>query len=361
MERVPLTAAAPLSRRGGGWRVRFLLAAALPGLAAGCSGDTFGKKKDADWKLPAGLPTTPMSSTLTTGSNDVVQAGATTPPAGAGTPASSFSIPGFGKGTKVEKKVPPTEMTVMWRNKVDYLPNPAANGQMGPGLVGQLFLFGPNMQFATPEGKLVVALYDESPRPPGAPPQKPVGWEFTKDVLKGLKTPDERFGMSYALFLPWPEYRPDVTRVRIAIRFDREEGHPLFIPETKITLDTGKVVDGGSGWMNQPFSPAAGGAQPSPQPAAASGPLGGPPPSAVPPAVGGPGMGVVVTGGGFVPSAAPPPAAGPAMPSPALAPGPANFGALAPAPGPSPARPVSPADLANLPPIAFTAPRAPGR
>jgi len=235
------------------------------------------------------------------------------------------------------------EMVVMWRNKIDFLPDPTRNGAMGAGLAGQMFLFDPKMQFSQAEGKLTVALYDETLRQPGQPGGEPQVWEFTKETLKNLRTPDERWGMGYALFLPWPAYRPDVSRVRIAARFEPEQGHALYAQETRITLDMGTPGENNAAWANQPFVPGAGAQM---QPANGSNLLGGPPPA------GGPGLGVLTSG----PST-------PVMPSGAIQPAPANYGSLAPAnPGPAqpafnpvPAQPAI--DTANLPPIAFTAPR----
>jgi hypothetical protein len=48
---------------------------------------------------------------------------------------------------------------------------------------------------------------------------------------------DERFGKCYALFLPWPEYNPQVGRVRLKVRFDQERGFPLYAKESPLTFD----------------------------------------------------------------------------------------------------------------------------
>ena len=45
-----------------------------------------------------------------------------------------------GKG---DQKSTATELAVVWRNQIGYLPDPARNGAMGPGLIGQMFLYGP--------------------------------------------------------------------------------------------------------------------------------------------------------------------------------------------------------------------------
>ncbi len=216
---------------------------ALLAFGPGCAGSKLWKSSGSEVPpVPSGIPTAPLSALARHEPSPV-------------TPAAAIA--------KVANKLtrsPATEMTVLWRNRVDYLPDPARNGEMGPGLVGQLFLFGPNLQFAEANGRLVVALYDESPRSPGQQPNKPECWEFTKETLQKLKTPDERFGMSYALFLPWPTYRPDVTRVRIAVRYDQENGHSLYAPETWITLDTSVPGSGAAAalWSRSSLAPGDG-------------------------------------------------------------------------------------------------------
>jgi hypothetical protein len=137
-----------------------------------------------------------------------------------------------------EKKSPqPTEMTILWRNHIDYLPDRTRNGQMGPGLAGQMFLFGPGMYPADANGKLVVAIYDETPRPAGQPASEPAWWEFSMESLRSLVMMDERFGVCYGLFLPWPKYSPDIKNIRIAARFEPEEGYELYAKESRITID----------------------------------------------------------------------------------------------------------------------------
>ena len=104
-----------------------------------------------------------------------------------------------------------------------------------------MFLFDSRDMPAVADGIVTVDLYDETIRPNGQPSLKPERWQFRKDVLKALRTVDERFGPSYVLFLPWPSYRPDVTRVRITVRFDPEQNqkgaYTLYAPESKLHLD----------------------------------------------------------------------------------------------------------------------------
>jgi hypothetical protein len=237
---------------------------------------------------------------------------------------------------KTDKKIVPDTITILWRNKIDYLPDPARNGEMGPGLVGQVFLFDPKMQSAPADGKLIIALYDESPRAPGQEPNMPEGWEFTKETLKGLRGYDERWGPGYVVFLPWPTYRPDVTRIRIAARFEPEQGHALYVPEARITLDNSGPGASGGGWTNASVSTGL-----EAPPSGGFNALGGPPPGA--------GNG---SGPGFQPQS------GSQIPTGTLQPAPPSFGAVPPAGAAYGGQPVN---TAGLPPIAFTTPRPTGR
>lgn len=321
MERVSLTAA---------------LATVALAFGSGCTGSKFWPKETT--MAPAGVPSAPLSPQVR-GDSGVVQASATTP---AG--STSWSMPSLAKLTgKPERKAQTAEITTTWRNRVDYLPDPSRGGQMGAGLAGQLFLYDGRMQPAAAEGKLTVALYDETPRPAGQPANLPEGWEFQKEDLKKLVTTDERFGRSYALFLPWPTYRHDVTRVRIAVRYEPENGHPLYADETRITLDTSAPGSGPRAeWTNQ-LVPAVG-------PGGFS-PLGGPPPVGgafgTPPA--GPAVGAPPAGFGTLPPAPPNFGALPNVPPGALAP-----------PGTAAGRssPAVPYDPAGLLPIGATIPRS---
>jgi hypothetical protein len=125
-----------------------------------------------------------------------------------------------------------------WQNHIDYLPDPTRDGAMRPGLAGQLFVYDQYDQPALLNGSITIDLYDETKRPPGAQPNKPERWKFNKDVVKALRSVDERFGPGYVVFLPWPAYRPDVTRVRITVMYDAENGSfPVRALETRLTLD----------------------------------------------------------------------------------------------------------------------------
>jgi hypothetical protein len=141
------------------------------------------------------------------------------------------------EGAQTERKSAATAVVVIWKGRVEHLPDPTRNGEKVAGLSGQLFLHDARMHPASANGRLTVAVYDETPLPAGQTGNVPEVWVFRADDLKKLATPDERFGQCYSLFLPWPAYRPGVTRVRIAVRYEPENGRPLHAPEARLTLD----------------------------------------------------------------------------------------------------------------------------
>ncbi len=222
------------------------LAVALLALGSGClTADKKSESKKPDVTQPGVLPPPQAMARPVSGDNPagpVIPASATAPaegPVGAA-PAATGVGPSFSKLTaKLERKVVAAEMAVGWKNRIAYLPDPVRHGQMSPGLAGQMFLFGaqPKMEFVLADGTLTIDLLDETPRPPGQPAAKAERWQFDKETLRKLVTRDETFGKSYVLFLPWPTYKSDITRVRISARYDPDNGHTLYSTPAIITLD----------------------------------------------------------------------------------------------------------------------------
>jgi hypothetical protein len=207
------------------------LAATVLAGGAGCQGARIWGDKESF--AAQGVPSAALSPQVRGERGSILQASASSAATQGSWTDSIAKLAGM-----TPRKPQATEMTILWRNRIDYLPDHTKNGQMGPGLVGQLFLFDPRLHPSEPDGKLIVALYDETPRPAGQPGNKPEGWEFDKATLQQLVTIDERFGRCYALFLPWPTYRPDVKNIRIAARYEPDNGFQLYAPECRIAIDT---------------------------------------------------------------------------------------------------------------------------
>lgn len=221
-------------------RTIIALSAVAAGVASstGCAGGGFWKKKD-EWKVPEMNAPMAGSSAVVKPDGGVIQAGGISPLAQI--PSSLARMTGKSEKGKSGAAV----IAVAWRNHIDFLPDPNRQGAMSPGLAGQVFLFGSHDQPAFADGTITVDLYDETVRPAGQEPARPERWQFKKDVLATLRTIDERFGPNYTLFLPWPTYRPGITRVRITVRYDPEKGgYPLYAPESKMALDANPASTG---------------------------------------------------------------------------------------------------------------------
>lgn len=221
-------------------RVRGLAAVAFAAIltfGSGCAGSNFWKD-EPDSKVPPGIPSAPLASIAKYDPNQVAPASATT----SSGPTLASLNPFTSKSDKSPKQ-PVGQIAIAWRNWIDYLPDPTKDGKMGPGLAGQMFAFGRGFQSVEAEGTLTIDLFDETPYPPGKPGNIPERWEFKKDALKKLRSVDERFGKCYVLFLPWPSYRPDVTRVRIVVRYDAD-GKTIYPEET--TFNIGPKPSGSS-------------------------------------------------------------------------------------------------------------------
>ena len=203
--------------------------AAILTFGSGCAGSKLWKD-DSDSKTPSGVPSSSLSSLAKSDPNQVMLTSGTS--GGASLGSFNWMTGKYDKGSKQ----PATEIAIGWRHWIDYLPDPTRDGKMGPGLAGQMFLFSHGLQTVDAEGTLTVDLYDETPYPPGQTGGNiPERWVFTKDALKKLHSVDERFGKCYVLFLPWVSYRPEVTKVRISVRYEAD-GKVIIPEESRFTI-----------------------------------------------------------------------------------------------------------------------------
>ncbi|MCS6865933.1 MAG: hypothetical protein RMJ56_14385 [Gemmataceae bacterium] len=327
------------------------LAAGVLILGSGCTTLSTTAQQKPDITQPGVLPPPQeLAQQNAAAASGVVPAGGST--AATPVPAVASGLPKMPNlaniATQLGFKTQPSELALGWRNRVAYLPDPARQGVMSPGLVGQMFLFGYNgskLEFVEADGILTVDVIDKTPRPPGATPLRPERWQFNTEMLKRLQTVDETFGRSYVLFLPWPAYRPDVTRVEISARFDPSSGHTLYSPPSILTLENTPHNTPVWGDMQkssrplnmankppliQPISshPLPNTFQPTGTPGAAPGTPGAAP--------GSPGMHIISPPAGAMPSASPPWPGALSSP-PVVSPAPVSTSPAAPATGTAPA------------------------
>lgn len=150
------------------------------------------------------------------------------------TTTSGFRLPG----------PPPCQAVATWSNQITYAADPVHGGQLVPGLVGRLYLFGPEIGHPlTGDGTIVVDLFDDTPRTGAPAPVQLEQWRFDPASAKKLLKPD-RIGLGYTLFLHWGTYRPDIKQVHLKVRYETDHGPPLFAPSASITLSHGTPPPG---------------------------------------------------------------------------------------------------------------------
>ncbi len=129
---------------------------------------------------------------------------------------------------------PVHQVHVTWSNKItvttDYGHDQGADL---PGLVGRLYLMGPDLGHTVKSnGRVVVDLYDAA-QPSG--PKFLGRWQISKENLARLGQKDV-IGLGYTLFLPWPDYKPDASKLQLQVSYLPEEGPAMIAPRSALTL-----------------------------------------------------------------------------------------------------------------------------
>jgi hypothetical protein len=115
-----------------------------------------------------------------------------------------------------------------WDNKVTFAPDFARGGAIMPGLVGRVYLFGPDQ--AVPyigDGSLIVTLYDATPHGPDSQPKVTDNFVIDPQSLRQFAKTDV-FGDGYTVFFPWFNYGPEVKQVYLQIRYTAANGESFF-------------------------------------------------------------------------------------------------------------------------------------
>ena len=158
---------------------------------------------------------------------------------------------------------PVSEVLTIWDPQLSTLNDPTRDGAMVAGLVGQVFMLSPKRNHAEARGDLAVAVYDTTPRPQGQPERTPELYHLTRETLAKLRTRDERFGLFYAMFLPWPAEWTDVTSVKVMARFQGEGGTAIQAREVAVQLVAERVK---VSWEQKNFQKVGGAMLPPPPP-----------------------------------------------------------------------------------------------
>lgn len=132
---------------------------------------------------------------------------------------------------------PPGRIVSVWDNKVVYAPDAAHGGAPMPGLLGRIYLFGPDM--AVPyigDGSLIVTLYDSSPRGDGSEPQATDNFTVDPASLK-LFAKKDFVGDGYTIFFPWFNYNLGTTRAYLQALYTAADGKSYFHQSDNFAVD----------------------------------------------------------------------------------------------------------------------------
>jgi hypothetical protein len=147
-----------------------------------------------------------------------------------------------------------THVVAYWNPEIVHTPDPTHGGMDLPGIAGRVYFaddtpkLGANFSVDNPsqiefkacgEGAIVVDLYDpnRSEKDSGA---APLGqWRYDSVTLQRLLRKDV-IGWGYTLFLPWPDYKPEYTRIQLRLRFEPAKGGmAMYANSQPMTLDNG--------------------------------------------------------------------------------------------------------------------------
>lgn len=148
----------------------------------------------------------------------------------------------------------PAQVNVAWHNQVIFAPDPVQGGKVSPGLVGRLYLFGPDMGYPfTGDGRVTVDLFDPAQPEKDGNPKQLERWIVEQDTLARCLRRDT-IGWGYTLLLPWATYRPDLAQVLLKVRYDPPKGVPIYSQPTTVTFNP--VQDLQVAKSSKPITPA---------------------------------------------------------------------------------------------------------
>src|SRR5262245_15908433 len=139
---------------------------------------------------------------------------------------------GLTAGPVAVKKDGPCRVVVRWLNEVRFAPDTTKGGQLTPGIVGRVYLFGQDVGVPLEgDGALHVELADASQTPPKQLEQ----WDMDATTVRQLLRKDP-FGQGYSIFLPWATFRPDLTRVEMKLAYQPKQGPTLYATPAVVVL-----------------------------------------------------------------------------------------------------------------------------
>lgn len=128
-------------------------------------------------------------------------------------------------------------LVATWDSHITFAPDSIHGGDPVPGIVGRLWLFGPDLKDPVePDGELIVGLWDQSPKSSGGEPALLEVWHIDRESARKFKKID-MWGMGYSMYLPFQRYHVDLKQVSVQVRYNGADGRNLAAPPQLLALD----------------------------------------------------------------------------------------------------------------------------
>lgn len=129
------------------------------------------------------------------------------------------------------------KLTAAWKNKVVFAPDTTKGGEPMPSLIVRVWLFGPDEGTPiSPDGEVLVALWDNSPKMMGGKPHLNELWHIDRETAKKFRKLDA-IGDGYTLLLPWSNYNVDIKQVNLVVRYNGADGRALASSPETLSID----------------------------------------------------------------------------------------------------------------------------
>lgn len=124
-----------------------------------------------------------------------------------------------------------------WENKVTYAPDTSRGGAVFPGLNCRVYLFGPDMAVPIVGDGMLRVTFHEASRKSGSGEGKITDIVDISPESLRLFVKRDFVGDGYTIFIPWFNYRPEISDVFILLEYHAANGEVLRHQSGTFTVD----------------------------------------------------------------------------------------------------------------------------
>jgi hypothetical protein len=139
---------------------------------------------------------------------------------------------------------PQGKLVSIWGKKIQYADDPFHGGELVAGLAGRIYLIGPG-EAGIPfigDGSMLIDLWDSTPHGAGSKPKMTDHYIFPPEMLIQFAKKDI-WGDGYSIFIPWANYRPDITQIYVNVLYTSAAGEKYFGGSGTFSLDHAETAE----------------------------------------------------------------------------------------------------------------------